>query len=690
LLALAGAVVLLAACAPAPLHDPTRRAWTLADLRVLLPPDQPDPNYDLIAAYARQSGADLELRFDLLGSPDPYSYDMVLLLDVQPGGLERTPWGAPAGRAWDLALHYPARGAPRAFWSDGTPANLRPRILRLSVQDAAVARIRIADLPGGRRPGVLWFQAFLLVAGELGWREADRLPALALDGVAPSITPARLHILFWDSYPSATPVQAMRRWSSAHTGPYGQRHGLRELLQAASAARVPLALLDLKTPDSLRALDASATLGQIREMQRTGLLLLPDVASPDPHARSILRRFGIAPSPTPWSGVRPYGVAPDPPAWSGDRLPDPSAWAEAEVSPEGLSTPVRTALLATALSADSADGLALGGSLPASPWGDSLIAGPAFDFIAGHPWIQAAAPARRAAARGSAGQPAPAPGSLFTRLAWETQARLEAPAAPGLMALRAAYRGQVAYLHAAAAWDAAPSHLAHCDSDLDGNGAPECLLASPDIFLVIDPQGGRVALAVSRILGQPAQIIGPRSQMAVGLGDPAEWNPGVGPASDPQEIPGAFVTAGDVATQYEAQAQPDGIRLNHPASGVEKTFTLLPDGFQVAIHSNTPVQTQLPLLLLDDASQRPGAWLRYTGAWEGDAWTWRAENGPVVTVSAHDAAMDPSTFTAGLPLLGRAEDPNTALPPGATLPFPLAVLAIDAPGSFTITLHVRP
>ena len=40
-------------------------------------------------------------------------------------------------------------------------------------------------------------------------------------------TPAYLLLAFWDTLPASTPIQLLRRWDGAHTGPYGQRHGLK-------------------------------------------------------------------------------------------------------------------------------------------------------------------------------------------------------------------------------------------------------------------------------------------------------------------------------------------------------------------------------------------------------------------------------------------------------------------------------
>ncbi len=86
---------------------------------------------------------------------------------------------------------------------------------------------------------------------------------------------------FWDAYPAYTPATALRRWDGAHTGPYGGRHGLYNLLRTAQSAQIPLVLLDLKEPASLSALDYAGGLDLVRQMAESGLLILP-TSLPDP------------------------------------------------------------------------------------------------------------------------------------------------------------------------------------------------------------------------------------------------------------------------------------------------------------------------------------------------------------------------------------------------------------------------
>jgi hypothetical protein len=89
-------------------------------------------------------------------------------------------------------------------------------------------------------------------------------------------------LAFWNTVPAYTPAQALRRWDGAHTGPYGERHGLHLLLQAVRRSKVPVVLLDLKTPAALSALDFLGKLPQIQNLSTQGLLILPEALPGSP------------------------------------------------------------------------------------------------------------------------------------------------------------------------------------------------------------------------------------------------------------------------------------------------------------------------------------------------------------------------------------------------------------------------
>ena len=75
---------------------------------------------------------------------------------------------------------------------------------------------------------------------------------------------------------SPFPAEALRSWDGAHTGPHGERHGLKHLLDAVEEYQIPTVLLDLKEPENLSALDAMGILPQIDALANNSLLILPE------------------------------------------------------------------------------------------------------------------------------------------------------------------------------------------------------------------------------------------------------------------------------------------------------------------------------------------------------------------------------------------------------------------------------
>jgi hypothetical protein len=91
-----------------------------------------------------------------------------------------------------------------------------------------------------------------------------------------------LLLAFWDIFPAFSPAQSIRKWDGAHTGPYGERHGLALLLKNIKRYSTPAVLLDLRSPPALSALDHMQALSLVRELVNRKLLILPDVLPGSP------------------------------------------------------------------------------------------------------------------------------------------------------------------------------------------------------------------------------------------------------------------------------------------------------------------------------------------------------------------------------------------------------------------------
>lgn len=717
--------LLLAACQP---QDIRPARWTSADVRALEPPNAADPAFDLIAAYARVTRTDLELRVDFLGSPGTFDYDVYAALGAEGDSAGPFPLSQSPDLAWQITVGLPARGKPRAFDAAGRPVKLRPRILRDAEQDAVTLRLSLTELEDvlSGDPREAAFQLFVARPGQR--QGMDTTPVLRVNG--PAVTArAPLLLVFWDSLPADTPAQALRRWDGAHTGPFGQRHGLRVLLDTAEETGIPLAVLDLTRPERLSALDALGGLEQVRRMAKDGLLVLPQTSYGDPRlweasradSQAAIRSFGL-----PESAFH-YGALDTPTGdqaafaslaevnhlldWNGTRLvPLPvENGDEDETGTEALSTGVRAALLAAALTEDSGDLVVLGGALPRSPWGDSLIAGPSLRYIAGHPWMHALSAKEVLEFPAQPGEPACpdllcllAPdrdppeltlgNGVFARQARQMALRLSEPTPDErLKVLHSIYLSQVEVLHAASRWEEHPAESADCTTDLTGDGTPDCVLSSDRVLLILDPRGGRLALASARVGARVLQIVGPRSQFAVGLGDSLEWRPERGLLADPQEVAGAFADPGPEWAVYTAQAKAAEATLTHPQTGAVKRFRITENGFVVTLDGTATVATTIPLALLDERAHQPGWYARYSAPQPNDdsTWEWKLANAAQVRLTAQGATLSARHFAESVGWLGQPEDPNAEYSAGIFVPFPMALVEVQPLDSDSLTIMIE-
>ena len=440
-LPLAICLLILTACAPELPPVTPSNPWAYADLHALDPPEAANPELDLIAAYTRYAGSDLQIRFDLLEETLPPRFDLYLALDIRPGGTHRLPLDIESSLAWDTLLFLPAAGNPQAYlpdlnpsWSPGkdlfpTRGDLIPRFIRLPWIDSVVVSLNRAPL--GKIDRGFRLQAFITSPGST--QPADTIGPISSNALPPG--QAQVLLAFWNSFPAYTPAQALRRWDGAHTGPYGERHGLHVLLQQVRRYKVPVALLDLKTWASLSALEYTGGMPMVRNLAEEGLLILPDAlpGSPDlpnfpkglptwaaaraaSDSRQVALRFGLPASqllyapqlpPEPLGGYIRFFTIPDPdlPAgWPRETLlpiplfpnadqPAPSGSTTSDgATSDGLALPVRLTLLESALnnqhSTRAGSGLLLGGNLYGSAFGDPQAAEASLAYLAAHPWIR--------------------------------------------------------------------------------------------------------------------------------------------------------------------------------------------------------------------------------------------------------------------------------------------------------------
>ena len=251
----------------------------------------------------------------------------------------------------------------------------------------------------------------------------DSIGPFRSDALPPAQAP--LVLAFWNTYPAYTPAQSLRRWDGAHTGPYGERHGLSILLNNVRKSSVPIVLLDLRSPVALSALDYIGAVPQIKQLVEQNLLVLPDSIPGSPSypvfpaglpdwaslryfedLRKVSSNFGLKSSNILYSPLlvdefnENYRLIfttyeeRDSELYSGTEiLPlPPEKPLEQQATPDGLAIPLRKLLLNNAriLNNESREVplLILGGSLLDSAFGDPQSAAATLGYIANHPWVK--------------------------------------------------------------------------------------------------------------------------------------------------------------------------------------------------------------------------------------------------------------------------------------------------------------
>ena len=695
-----------AACA-SPL--PVNRPWTQADLRLLAPQHAiPSPATDILAVYTRTTDLSVDIRVDLLDIVWGDRYALKITL-----------WDDRDFSAAPLTITISSTGAAQTGGlRDGNPP-IWPRVVQDFQLDTITVYLNRAFIGDHYRLNVSTFTTAPFVL-------ADEVDDVRSDAASPR-GHAPILMAFWNTFAATTPTQAMRDWDGAHAGPLGSRHGLKYILAAARQFRIPIALLDLKNPASLAALDFMGNLPEVQALAGSGLLILPDVAFSEPAtpalglSRRAMAGFGLPTSPYV------YVVSADPAAnvleaaLAGYRaqflpltdqthlarsdgrqlIPLPSADA-VEATPTGPSLKMRRLLIAAALSPDTTGLVVLGGSLPQSTWGDPDLANPTFAWIAAHPWIQPLAspdllafPTRArlvAPLPANSGQPwlqalQSAPQNAASLSAWQAYLTLTAftPDAK-LQALGRAYLGQVGEILAAADWADKLDARVDCREDLNGDGRSECILANRQYFAVLEPDGARMTQLFYRDANGPHQLVGSSAQFVIGLSDPSEWHPERGEAADPAVIPGAFTDDAATRTAYNPTLSPDGIAFTSPDGSLVKTYQLTESGLQVRYQVHGQVSTRIPLAL--DPQWFYSGPAEYRATLAPHAWTWSLAGGGSVEVRT-GAALSAQGFISAIPFLSLSEDPNLGYPDGDYLPFPLALVTIQSDGNFSVEINYK-
>jgi hypothetical protein len=734
-------------------HSP--ESWMYADLRVFDQPDHIDPALDIISVYTRKNGHTLQIRVDFLDYSLDIEHDLYIALDTMPGGrndlpltgqeIPHNPYATELD--WNYLVKIAGESAHRIYRTDLSElSGTRLRTYRDYTLDILVISLDASALAGSLNQ--LTFQIFTTPRGSD--QVVDQTPIVHLT----ASPPPRLSILFaiWDVFPAITPAQALRRWDGAHTGPLGERHGLRHLISAARRTQTPILLLDVLSPTSLSALDYIEAAPALHNLLHTNgfnpaITLLPELTGA--HTETSLQRMLhdsytasqkfllpasavlYAPAPVPVRSLpasikvvvapdnsQPQSILPEVPvSYLGTKIvahiqpvmPD-------QAQRDGPTLALRRELVQAALQLNSRTVHLLGGSLPHSMWGDLNAAYDTLAYLQSRPWLHfldmhtlmTLQPNHVNLPTGLIQTPPgenAVSGLLSGELAWQTYLALNTPPShlhPDVVSRRSASMWWIKILDDVHKWSVAPLHEQACQANPAYPERQLCQLANEWLYATFDVDiFGRSAGLIGLFAKQQCtttvdcgytQIIGPTFQLAPDLSDPAMWAADAGLWSDPQAIPGAFNIQGSPENPIEILWLPDGLSLT---GDYDLTFRLANDRLIVNAHfpteylSERAYRTIIPLILAPETRFTPDWRQRYLSTAELHFASWGLVQRPSVEIST-TARINLGSFTDSPAPFAHPENPDYEYPPGHFLPFPLAIVELSASSDFELKLSINP
>ena len=520
---------------------------------------------------------------------------------------------------------------------------------------------------------------------------------------------APLLLAFTNELSSQTPAQLLRSWDGAHTGPFGRRHGLSHLLDAATANQVPLFLLDLNSAENLSSLAYLDKIAQIKHLVQNGLLVLPNKTLDYTQIKDFYPQpatlFNIPASrlsvlnpsdpstqsqQTDYPGFMNHTIAQSNKSILLDQNIPQVDWDSSTSNQIMFPTTWKNLLLQAAANPDKDAPVLLGGDLRKSPWADALIAPVLFKYLSTHPWIEvldeySLQPYLKTidgsishtssvfADNGLYQKLFQAPDNLLTQNAWKTFTWLQDTTAdPNHFVLRQNYYPQVNRLLNASTWVETPTQISSCSDTF-------CVLASQQIYVEISLLGGGLPLVVYLNGDSPIEWIASTAQVAVGLSDSSDWVENAGELSDPAVIQGAFSDQSPVQYYQSILSQPGNMIIQSVDGSILKKFSLDDNLLTVQITSTEGIQTKIPVFF---SSKDPF----------GDA---RLKDNSATAISSNQFYFSKDTFPGYLEIsiqgaeqsnltsykdsyewMQIPEDPNQEYPAGHYLPFPFVLIEI--------------
>lgn len=690
--------------------------WNYADMRLLDPVDTINPDQELIAVYTRIYKKSFQIRLDFLDLADRFGKDIYIPIDTNSGGADqiRTANTNTIGAdiAWDYLIKITSSGIIQII----NPFNVvqeRPELFLIydSLQDRLVIDVINNDLP-------IYFgqtKIQVIIAEPESAAVADKCDPFLVDDLSPAR--AQVVLAFWNTFSSVTPAQALRSWAGAHSGPASSRHGLKYLLDSASRTNLPIYLVDFSTQENYSALAYLGVINKVVDLDDRRIINIIKSNRFD-----NINRNSFFVDNNNWNfGDNDYAKL--------SKFYDICNLLPGNIfinKNDGMSLACKRLLIIIATER-SPTHLVLGGDFTNSSFGIPAASNEIFSYFATHPWIQILTSDQlitegystsdnlvdpevsqskltinydpQHISSSTITDPVQqvifdglllSPDNKITQLAWRVYNSLIQPSSAQLLEVRKKYIGQLGGLIAAAKWVSGPSKIQDCSHDIDYDNVIECVFANNGLYAIIDPEGGYISLVFSIDEQGIHQIIGPTWEFYVGLSDPSSWNPSLGIRSDSAQILGAFQDSFIRWQKYDPQFSGESLVLTSEDGAKTKSVSISGNKIHIEIHSldQSTRMFQIPLVI--------DPWIRFSPDWGDDyygvstpySYQWGIKYSETVSIYSSNN-ISAYAFNDTKSMMSKPEDPNFDYSRGHYLPFPMALVEIQATDKLSIDITIN-
>jgi hypothetical protein len=662
--------------------------WQYSDLRAIDPIDASDSGADIVAVLCQLDSETIKVRVDFLELSLEQNYDVYILIDSTPGGnqIAESAILQVNDLHWDYIIKYTQFGLV-SIKSDGNHEinSAKLRVYRNYIEDYLEITSDAAMLSISKNTSLTIFTQKSSNIDQI----SDQIAPFLVEGLPPS--PIDVSFLFWNVMDSSTPATILRSWAGAHTGPQSSRHGLSYLLSASRKWNMPISICDLYDRDIEFA---------IKYLQEWSII--DDLVD-----RNILNNTCF----TNDNDYAKYGLI---------------FMASNEELRESSS--LLTALLTHYFSRGN-ERLIIGGDFSRSILGSPQNLNTIFSYITSHPWIRVVSNAETTSpSRGTylfydrvsssqnsipytiTGVPIPSgltnleiraliqtklsmlPQNNISTLAKQIFQNFVESTKENVTMAQGSYLSQLGHFFEAAHWAENPHAINTCLKDIDLDGQFECILASNNLFMTLELDGGYIAFLFAINSMGVHQIIGPTTQFGILRSDPSSLNSARGLAGDPGQIIGAFADPLTNLQLYNGISSPNKIELVSQNGDTHKSFSILDESIHILVTNDITgdiTVRKLPIILDPWLIYTDTSTLVYRDLSYPTQWIWEAEDRVSLGVSA-DTNIYPSTFNASQSALAYPEDPNFDYTTGHLLPIPMALVEFQAQPTIVVDLFLDP